>query len=155
MAIKKSARKRYKTRRTPEEKTSRRTRVRAILFGVIVLLIVAAVLSLLVLRSGSISLTENAIGTVLAPVQNFFGGITDSVKGFFTSWRNYDKLQDEYDALSTENQRLSLELSSALISAAEGFPVRASRPRRDTFSTSVIGISNAVPRSSFRSSAVR
>ena len=47
MAIKKSARKRYKTRRTPEEKTSRRTRVRAILFGVIVLLIVAAVLSLL------------------------------------------------------------------------------------------------------------
>ena len=135
MAIKKSARKRYKTRRTPEEKTSRRTRVRAILFGVIVLLIVAAVLSLLVLRSGSISLTENAIGTVLAPVQNFFGGITDSVKGFFTSWRNYDKLQDEYDALSTENQRLSLELSSADEAVQENDRLRSLLDAQDTYET--------------------
>ena len=135
MAIKKSAHKRYKTGRTTDKKASKRSRVRTILFGGIVLLIVAAVLSLLVLRSGSISLTENAIGTVLAPVQNFFGSVTNSVKGFFTSWRNYDKLQDEYDALSTENQRMSLELSSADEAVQENDRLRSLLDAQDTYET--------------------
>ena len=45
--------------------------------------------------------------------------------------------------------------SSEVISAVAGLPVRASRPRRATFSTEVMGISSAVARSTFRSSAVR
>lgn len=133
MPSKKTTSKRYKTGRTTDKKASRRTRIRTILFGVIVLLIVAAVLSLLVLRGGSISLTENAIGTVLAPVQNFFSSVTGSVKGFFTTWRNYDKLQDDYDALYTENQRLSLELSSADEAVQENDRLRSLLDAQDTY----------------------
>lgn len=114
MATKRAGYKRYNAKRPAGEKPAKRGRTRTILFGIIALLIVAAVLSFLVLRSsGSISLTENALGTIITPVQNFFTGVTNGVKGFFTTWRSYDKLQDEYDALYTENQQLSLELSGA------------------------------------------
>ncbi len=134
MATRKTGNKRYNTKRAAGDRTAKRIKARTILFGAIVLLIVAAVLSFLILHSsGSISLTENALGTVIAPVQKFFTGITDGVKGFFTTWRNFDALQDEYNALSTENQRLSLELSGAEEAMLENDRLRNLLDAHDTY----------------------
>ncbi len=111
---KKKDRKRYTTRSA--RNTQRRGQaVKRVLITVIILAIVGATVFFLVLRdqSSQISIAENAIGSLLTPVQDALSSAAHSVKGFFTSWRDYDKLQDEYDALSRENQQLSLELDSA------------------------------------------
>lgn len=108
-----------KNRRRPTQRSSRNNRgkmkgVKGILISVLIIIVVAATVFFLVLRNQSqISVAENAIGSLLTPVQNALSSATSSVKNFFTNWRNYDQLQSEYDALYRENQQLSLELDSA------------------------------------------
>ncbi|MGN0801697.1 MAG: rod shape-determining protein MreC [Candidatus Faecivicinus sp.] len=110
---KKKERKRY-TARSARDSQRRGQVVRRALITIIILAVVAATVFFLVLRNQSqISIAENAIGSLLTPVQSAFSSAANSVKTFFTNWRNYDDLQDEYDALYRENQQLSLELDSA------------------------------------------
>lgn len=110
---KKKERKRY-TARSARDSQRRGQVVRRALITIIILAVVAATVFFLVLRNQSqISIAENAIGSLLTPVQSAFSSAANSVKTFFTNWRSYDDLQDEYDALYRENQQLSLELDSA------------------------------------------
>lgn len=111
---KKHTRKRYATRRTPQNQKRRNQTIRTVLVSLGILAIIAATLFFLVFRSGTqISIAENAIGSLLTPIQNAFTTVTTGAKNFVTRWRDYDLLQDEYDALSRENQQLSLELTNS------------------------------------------
>ncbi len=100
-------------RSTQEQRRAQLTR-RRVLFSVLVLLAVAAIVFFLVLRNSSeISIAENGIGSLFSRVQSAFTGATESVRQFVQRWRDYDRLEDEYEALSVENQQLSLQLQSA------------------------------------------
>lgn len=114
MAKKQTGRKRYSTKRTAGAQKGKRSRLRRILFSILVVLAVGAAIFFLVVRSsGQISIFENAAGSLLTPVQNAFSTAAGAVKTFFTNWHNYDDLQAEYDALSMENEQLKMELVSA------------------------------------------
>ncbi len=110
---KRAARKRN-TRRSAQEQRRVRLARRRVLFSILVLLVVAAIVFFLVLRNSSeISIAENGIGSLFSRVQSVFTGAANGVKQFTQRWRNYDRLEAEYEALSLENQQLSLQLSSA------------------------------------------
>lgn len=113
MAKKPSGRRRYSTRRAPGAQQVKKSRLRRILFSILVVIAVGAAIFFLVLRSGQISIFENAAGSLLTPVQNAFSTAAGSVKDFFTNWRDYGALEEEYDALSLENEQLKMELVSA------------------------------------------
>ena len=112
MANKKKKERRTFSARASRDTKRRSTTIRNVLISGVILICVAATIFLLVLRKDtSISLAENGIGSLLTPVQSALTSATDSVKNFFTTWRNYDALEDQYKALERKNQQLSLELS--------------------------------------------
>ena len=134
MANKKTGSKRYSTRKNTGAQKKRRSRLRRILFTILVVLAVAATIFFLVLRSGGqISIFENAVGSFLSPVQNAFHTVTSKVKGTFTNWRNYGALQDDYNALSFENEQLRMELSSAEETAQENERLKVLLDAQDTY----------------------
>jgi len=110
---KKAASKRYTTR--PNQDPKRRSQlIKQILISLAIIAVISVTIFFLVLRNSSqISIAENAIGSLLTPVQNAFSTVTGGVKEFFTTWRNYNTLEDEYEKLLKENQQLSLELADA------------------------------------------
>ena len=84
------------------------------------LLVVAAIVFFLVLRNSSeISIAENGIGSLFSRVQMAFTNASNGVRRFTQRWRDFDKLQAECDALTLENQQLSLQLSSVQEAAIE------------------------------------
>lgn len=106
--------KKRRARRSPQEQRRVRMARRRIIFSVLVLAAVAAVIFFLVLRNSSeISIAENGIGSLFSRVQSVFTSAANGVRGFVQRWRDYDRLEADYEALSLENQRLSLQLSSA------------------------------------------
>lgn len=95
--------------RTRRQRTST---IRRLLFTVVALAIVFVTISFLILRSNNgISMFENAVGSTFKPVVSVFSGAASWVKGFFTSWRDYDKLQDDYDVLQLEYEQIALQLN--------------------------------------------
>lgn len=134
MAKKQDAAKRYSTKRSAAKQKSRKSKIRRILFAILVLLIVGATIFFLVIRSGGkISIFENAVGSVVSPIQNATSGATGAVKGFFSNWRNYGKLQEEYDLLSVENEQLKMEIISAEEALMENERLKALIDARDTY----------------------
>ena len=114
MAIKKKkARTRYTAQPARETQSRGQTIVRAIVSILIVIVVAVTVVSLILRDQSQITITENAVGSLISPVQSALNTASVKVKDFFTNWRDYDKLQDEYAALERENQQLSLELSNA------------------------------------------
>ncbi len=110
---KRTARKRGARRSAQEQRRARLAR-RRVLFSILVLLVVAAIVFFLILRNSSeISIAENGIGSLFSRVQSVFTGAANGVKQFAQRWRDYDRLESDYEALALENQQLSLELSSA------------------------------------------
>ncbi len=103
-----------RVRRSAQEQRRAQLARRRVLFSVLVLLAVAAIVFFLVLRNSSeISIAENGIGSLFSRVQSVFTGATERVRQFAQRWRDYDKLEDDYEALAVENQQLSLQLQSA------------------------------------------
>ncbi len=49
---------------------------------------------------------ENAIGSIVTPVQNLFSGLTETVAGYFRSLKLQANLEAEYNALRAENEQL-------------------------------------------------
>lgn len=112
-STKRGTKSRAKRRSTQEQRRIRLAR-RRVIFSIIVLLVVAAVVFFLVLRNSSeISIAENGIGSLFSRVQSVFTGATNGVKHFVQRWRDYDRLEADYEALSLQNQQLSLQLDSA------------------------------------------
>ena len=111
---KKTAARRAKTRRSVSEQRRRRQTIRRMLFTALVLLAVAAIVFFLVLRNSSdISLAENGIGSLFSRVQIAFANATNSVRHFTQRWRDYDRLEADYEVMALENQQLQLQLNSA------------------------------------------
>lgn len=114
MAKKQTGSKRYSTRKSAGAQRSKRSRTRRILFSILVFAIVAATVFFLVLRgSGKVSIFENAVGSLLSPVQNAFHTVAEKVRGLTANWRSYNALQTDYNAVSFENEQLRMQLTSA------------------------------------------
>ena len=134
MAKKTTGSRRYSTRKGARQPKTRRGRVRRILFSVLVFLIVAATIFFLMMRgSGQISIFENAAGSLVSPVQSAFRAITDSTRNFVTTWRNYNRLQKDYDAISFENEQLRMELQSADEAVEENLRLQELLDARSTY----------------------
>ena len=105
---------RYAPRRSAQEQRRIRTTRRRVLFSVLALLLVAAIVFFLILRNSSeISIAENGLGSLFSRVQSVFTGATNGIRHFTQRWRDYDKLEADYEDMRLENQRLSLQLESA------------------------------------------
>ena len=134
MAKNQTSGKRYSTKRSEAKQKNKKNRIRRILFSILVLLIVGATIFFLVIRSsGQISIFENAVGSVMTPAQNAATGVAGSVKRFFTNWRNYDTLQEEYDRLSIENEQLKMEIISAEEALLENERLKSLISAKDTY----------------------
>lgn len=131
MAKKEATNKRYSTKRNTAR---RKGKIRRFLFGLLVLLIVAAAVFFLFIRSsGEITIFQKAVGTILTPVQNAVSSATGAVKNFFETWRNYDTLQEEYDLLSIENEQLKMEIISADEALSENERLKSLIDAEDTY----------------------
>lgn len=121
-------------RRSAQEQRHARTVRRRVLFYILVLLVVAAIVFFLVLRNSSeISIAEHGIGSLFSRVQSVFTGAANGVKHFTQRWRDFDKLQAEYDALALENQQLSLQLGSVQEAALENERLKAALDVRSRY----------------------
>lgn len=133
MAKKSKGTKRYATAKSVGQKTGG-SKLRRILFTILVLLVVAATVFFLIIRSGDqISIFENAVGSLVTPVQNFFRTATDNVKTFVTNWHNYDTLQADYDKLEFENEQLRMELVNAEEALGENARLKELMDAKDTY----------------------
>ena len=111
---KSAGKKKRGARLSSQELRRRRNARRRVLFSILVLIVVAAVIFFLVLRnSNEISIAENGIGSLFSRVQSVFTGAANGIRDFVHRWRDFDRLETEYEALSLENQQLSLQLNSA------------------------------------------
>ena len=136
MAKKKVAasKRRYSTKKTKKERGARTSKIRRVLFTILVLILVATTVYFLVVRnSGHISILENGIGSLLTPVQNAVSTAASNVKTFFTNWHSYGALEDAYDELSMENEQLKLELVNAEEALQENERLKTQLDARDTY----------------------
>ena len=134
MANKKTGNKRYSTKKNAGTKKARSVRLRRILFSALAFILVAATIFFLVLRnSGQISIFENAVGSLFTPVQNAVHTVTGKVKGVFTNLRSYKALQDDYAAISFENEQLRMELQSAEEAVQENERLKSLIDAQDTY----------------------
>ena len=53
-----------------------------------------------------LDIPENAIGSAVTPVQDFFSGITETLFGYFRSLKLRANIEAEYNALRAENEQL-------------------------------------------------
>ena len=106
--------KRYSAKKTAGQKKSRSSKIRRVLFTVVVILAVLTTIFFLMMRSGGqISIFENALGSLITPVQNAFNTAANKVKGVVTEWKGYGALKEDYEALTLENEQLRMELVNA------------------------------------------
>ena len=131
---KQRASKKRATRRSAQEQRRARLARRRVLFSLLVVLVVAAIVFFLVLRNSSeISIAENGIGSLFSRIQSVFTGAANGVREFTQRWRDFDRLQDEYDALAIENQQLSLQLDSAQEAVRENERLQAALDARSRY----------------------
>lgn len=134
MAKKKTGSKRYSTRKNTGAQKQRSAKIRRFLFAALVALVVAAIIFFLMVRSGGqISIFENALGSLFTPVQNAFHTATDKVRSLASNFRSMQALQDDYDAISFENEQLRMELSSAEELSLENERLKTLLDAQDTY----------------------
>ena len=80
-----------------------------ILFIVTILLIVGMIFS--INRSYETTASDNLIIKITMPVQKFFSGIAENVKGFFSYFGDTAELNNENERLSAEIEQLKAELA--------------------------------------------
>lgn len=115
MAKKKTAsNKRYTAKGRAGRDRGRSGKLRRVLFALAVVLALVATITLLMMRTGGqISIFENALGSLITPVQNAFRTASLKVKSIVTEWKSFGALQNDYEALSLENEQLRMELVNA------------------------------------------
>lgn len=125
MALKK--RKEPQTKRTQKKRRAARGgRTGRILYGVLVLLAVAATAFFLFMRFDSgTTAAENTAGTIFAPVQNAFSSVTKFFRDMTSGIRDYNTMQYQYEASKQEVQSLKMELSRLEEEALENIRLRS------------------------------
>ena len=89
-----------------------RGRLANILFGVLVGLAALAIAFFIYVKvQGEISLPENAVGSLVSPVQNAVSGATLWLRNRFGDIANVGQLRSEYEQLQIENMQLNYQLS--------------------------------------------
>ena len=133
MAKKKTS-KRYSTRKNAGESKIKSNKLRRVLFAILVILIVAVTISFLMMRGGGqISIFENALGSLITPVQNAFHTVADKARGLVSNFRSYGALQEEYEAIAFENEQLRMELVSAEEASQENERLKGLLEAQDTY----------------------
>ena len=95
-----------------KEKKNRRPHpvIRGIILTLVTLSLLLAVISFVFHRiyenTPGLDIPENAIGSVVTPVQDFFSGLTETVFGYFRSMKLRANIEAEYNALRAENEQL-------------------------------------------------
>lgn len=92
---------------------------RTIFAAIVIVVAIVIAIFLLSRTSGQISLTENAVGTVLSPIQNAFTNATNWMVNLVENQRNYSELSAEYASLKRSYDALQLEVASLEEEAAE------------------------------------
>lgn len=134
MAKKKTSSKRYSTRKNAGAAKGKSSRLRRVLFTILVILIVVVTIGFLMMRSGGqISIFENALGSLITPVQNAFHTVADKVSGMVSNFRSYGALQEEFETLSFENEQLRMELVSAEEASQENERLKGLLEAKDTY----------------------
>ena len=115
---------------------SRLIRVRNILLSMLIVFVVAATVFLLVLRQGNrISVVENAIGSLVSPVQSTLSQGTGRLRSFLINQRNYGKLQAAYDELSRQNDQLTRQLAATEEMALENERLKSLLDARNNYAS--------------------
>jgi len=94
--------------RTARQKKKLRRTVSAVMAGVAVL---AVIFFLWARAQGRLSLTENALGSVLTPIVDGVNSGVRWVRDFFGDLADQQALREENDSLHLENERLQYQLS--------------------------------------------
>ncbi len=131
---KQASRRHYSTKRVSGGQKRRQGRLRRVILSILAVIAVGATVFLLTSRSGGqISIFENAVGSLVTPVQNVVSNAVSGVKSFFTNWRNYGALQKEYDELSIKAEQLEMELVSAEEATLENERLKVLLDAQDTY----------------------
>ena len=84
--------------------------IRGIILVVVTLSLLLAVAAYIFHRISpdvpGLGIPENAIGSVVTPVQDFFSGLTETLFGYFRSLKLRANIEAEYNALRAENEQL-------------------------------------------------
>ncbi len=126
----------YSSAHVSRSRKARGNTIRRVLFTILVLAAIFVSASFLVFRSeNGASIFENAVGTILRPVQSALSSTAGWVKDFFTNWRNYKKLENEYEYLLMENEELKMRVSYVEELEQENTRLSALMDAKDTYSS--------------------
>lgn len=116
------------------QSTKKKKRIRRIAAGSFAAVGVLAVVFFIWARAqGELSLTENAVGTVLSPVVDGVNSGVRWVKGLFSDLGDRQALRTENDALRLENEKLMYQISQLEEAAAENERLRTLLGAMDTY----------------------
>lgn len=112
------------------------SRLNRTVFAAIVIVLALVICFFLLSRSsGQISLTENALGSALSPIQNAFTNATNWAINLIENQRNYSELSAEYASVKRENDSLKLEIATLEEESAENERLRSLVGAYDRFSS--------------------
>ena len=101
-------------------KKNQRGRLGSILFGVLVGLAAIAIAFFIYVKvQGEISLPENAVGSLVSPVQNAVSSVTGWVRDKVSDLVNAGRLRSEYEQLQIENMQMQYQISQLQEEAQE------------------------------------
>lgn len=84
--------------------------IRGLILVVVTLVLILSVASFVFHRispgTPGLGLPENAIGSVVTPVQNFFSGLTETLFGYFRTLKLRANIESEYNELRARNEQL-------------------------------------------------
>ena len=132
-----SPKKRKGTRKKAQvrsESRTQRSRAGQIAFSVLVFLAVAAVAFFIWARTqGELSVTENAVGSLLSPVQNAVASATAWARSFARSIRDRGALKQDNEDLILENMTLQYRVSQLEEAEQENARLRALLAAQSTY----------------------
>jgi len=118
------------------KKRARRGRVGSILFGVLVGLAALAIAFFIYVKvQGEISLPENAVGSLVTPIQNAVFSATGWVRDKISDLTDAGRLRSEYEQLQVENMQLQYQLSQLQEEARENERLTALLDARSRYDT--------------------
>lgn len=140
--------KKRKEQPKPQKKRrARNSRSGRILYGVLVLLAVAAMAFFLFMRYDSgTTVAENAIGTVFAPVQNAFSSVTKFFRDMTSGIRDYNTIQYQYEEAKLEITGLRRQMAALEEEALENVRLRSLLEMKERYTDSDPIAANVIAR---------
>ena len=109
-------------------------RIGRVLFAVLVTLAVAMLGFFLLFREqGNITLPENAVGSLLTPLQNAASSVTRYVRDTVNGVRGYFVMSENYEIIKQENERLTLQLLAAEEQELENVRLRSALNAKERY----------------------